>query len=154
MALRNLVEENLYGIDNYNVYFGLYALFFSEFMRVFLGPIVSRISIIIFQIFIPSINGKPKKEPSELLRDRETRKAANMLPSRSKYEREAAIVDETFEAAVEEAKQYKSYLDDRKANVANESDLYMLLTHGYKKYRFVSTSFLKRNKLGKYKITS
>ena len=46
-----------------------------------------------------------------------------------------------------ELKLYKSYLDDRKANIANENDIYMLLTHGYKKHRFTSPAFLSRNKI-------
>ena len=45
------------------------------------------------------------------------------------------------------ADSYSSSADDRKASRGSEDDLYMLKTHGYRKYRFVSRSFLKRNQL-------
>ena len=59
------------------------------------------------------------------------------------------IQEQEFQAP--DVQQYKSYLDDRKANIANEDDIYMLITHGYDKHRFVSASFIKRNNLRKGK---
>jgi hypothetical protein len=44
-----------------------------------------------------------------------------------------------------------SVMDDRKATIADEGELYMLETHGYDKHRFLSKSFIKRNKLLKRK---
>jgi hypothetical protein len=46
---------------------------------------------------------------------------------------------------------YASFMDDRKATIADEGELYMLETHGYDKHRFLSKSFIKRNKLLKRK---
>lgn len=42
---------------------------------------------------------------------------------------------------------HSSSADDRKSSRGSEDDVYMLKTHGYRKYRFVSRSFLHRNKL-------
>lgn len=39
------------------------------------------------------------------------------------------------------------FLDDSKSRIATEDELNMLETHGYDKYRYVSKSFIKRNKL-------
>lgn len=49
------------------------------------------------------------------------------------------------------ARQFEALLDDRKSTLADENDIYMLETHGYDKYRFLSKSFIMRNKLMKKK---
>jgi len=55
--------------------------------------------------------------------------------------------DDTAISVTAAAVSYSSSADDRKASLGCEDDVYMLKTHGYRKYRFVSRSFLKRNQL-------
>lgn len=55
--------------------------------------------------------------------------------------------DDTAISVTAAAVSYSSSADDRKASQGCEDDVYMLKTHGYRKYRFVSRSFLKRNQL-------
>ena len=43
--------------------------------------------------------------------------------------------------------EYTAFADDRKAKVGDENDVYMLQTHGFKKFRYNSRAFLKRNNL-------
>jgi hypothetical protein len=40
--------------------------------------------------------------------------------------------------------EYKSFFDDRKASLGYVHDVKRLQQHGYKKYRYVSKSFIKR----------
>jgi len=49
---------------------------------------------------------------------------------------------------------YKSFHDDRKAKRGDEEDIYMLVTHGFKKYRHLSTNFMKRNNILRYQSSS
>lgn len=69
----------------------------------------------------------------------------------SDHEGEAAVSqtteDNTAISVTAAAVSYSSSADDRKSSRGCEDDVYMLKTHGYRKYRFVSRSFLKRNQL-------
>ncbi len=56
-----------------------------------------------------------------------------------------------FSEVRRKTRQYESLMDDRKASIADENEVYMLETHGYDKLRFLSKSFIKRNKLLKKK---
>lgn len=71
-----------------------------------------------------------------------------IVPRRSLQRTESMVPEETLLAK----EKYKSPTDDRKSSKGTENDLYMLKTHGYDKYRFVSNSFLKRNNLVRKKL--
>jgi len=74
-----------------------------------------------------------------------------LFPHESTSDREGVAVsqatDDTAISVTAAAVSYSSSADDRKASLGCEDDVYMLKTHGYRKYRFVSRSFLKRNQL-------
>jgi len=55
---------------------------------------------------------------------------------------------------LKESPKYTHFTDDRKAKKGDEGDVYMLKTHGYDKLRFLSKSFIKRNKLKTNKAIS
>ena len=50
---------------------------------------------------------------------------------------------------IKTSKQYTHFTDDRRSRKGDENDIYMLKSHGYDKFRFVSKSFLKRNGIRK-----
>ena len=52
---------------------------------------------------------------------------------------------------IKASKKFAHFTDDRKARKGDENDLYMLKTHGYDKFRFVSKKFLKQNGLWRKK---
>jgi hypothetical protein len=64
------------------------------------------------------------------------------------FDRNNPIVEEeAIELKKEVDEKYSQFIDDKAAAVGTENDIYMIKTHGYDKYRFVSDSFLKRNSL-------
>ena len=111
-------------------------LYSAEFLQSLCGPVISRVSSILFKLVFPN------------RRDADAPVYDYKVPRRAAA---PSAIDEPEIHAPEEQKQYKSFLDDRKANIANEDQMYMLITHGYNKHRFVSTSFIYRNKLDKKK---
>ena len=128
--LRNFVSGRLYSGNSYQIYFGLTCLLGAEFFNVLVGPVLSRIVVIILSLILPRTKRFDFNKRRRM---------------RTQYGDDSDPLD--FDPP--EVEQYKSFLDDKKAKIANEGDIYLLLAHGYHKHRFVSNQFLDRNKLRK-----
>jgi hypothetical protein len=134
-SLTNFVGTRLYSGNSAQIYIGLAILYSAELLNSLCGPFVSRLVSVLFKLVRPS-RGEA---------------GIDLHPYDYKAYRGSSEGIEDQEFQVPEIQQYKSYLDDRKANIGNEDHIYMLVTHGYNKHRFVSASFIKRNNLAKEK---
>lgn len=113
---------------------GVSIIYAQEFLKVFLGPII----ISLLQIVIKTVS------PSSTFNWSDGDNAEDSSDNSRGVSRGDSLLDIEEKMVTE---QYKSFVDDRKATKGNEKDIYMLKTHGYDKYRFVSKAFIKRNKL-------
>ena len=101
------------------------TIYFQEFFREYAPSLLKLFSIItlLFNFNISSNNNKIVDQNDSNLNQKE------------------------LIAIKEQTKKFSHFSDDRKASKGTENDVYMLKTHGYNKFRFVSKDFLKRNKL-------
>jgi hypothetical protein len=121
------VVSRLASPSNAQVVLGLSIMYFCEFARIHLGPVLF---------------GGLKTAVSVLLPKQWM--AGNSVSSRQQVSVEDIMAEE---AALMEKERHKTSNEDKKSSKGSENDLYMLRTHGYNKYRFVSPSFIQRSKL-------
>lgn len=125
MEQSSFIATRLASPSNAQVILGLSILYLGEFLRVYLGPVLSGGLSILTRVITPAVPFlAPQPDATEQLQD----------------ERVPDVVEIIRDA-------HKSQKEDRKASKGSENDLYMLKTHGYNKYRFLSPSFIKRNNL-------
>ena len=124
MQHSSFVSSRLVSSSNTQVIIGLGVLYLSEILKVYLGPVLYRVVSIVTNTIVPS-------------------SFAGLTGDKSVPE----VVD-PVQAEIQRVKEvYKSPVEDRKAYKGSENDVYMLKTHGYKKHRFLSKSFIRRNNL-------
>ena len=125
MEQSSFVSARLTSPSNTQVLLGLSILYLGEFLRLYLGPVLSSGFSVLTRLVLPSISGFGTEAPKVVTA-------------------EQRIAEE---AAAKKREVYKSQKEDRKASRGSDNDIYMLKTHGYNKHRFLSTSFIRRNKL-------
>ena len=125
MESSTFIATRLASPSNGQVILGLSILYLGEFLRVYLGPVLSGGLSVLARVVTPAV---PFLAPLS---------AVNESPQSESVSDTAEIIRDA----------HKSQKEDRKASKGSENDLYMLKTHGYNKYRFLSPSFIKRNKL-------
>ena len=108
-----------------SVLIGLLSLYTVQFLQVYLSPILTKTFSIIFRIILP--------------------RKVHSLGHREEHDKVIGVDEGSTVSPATQV--YQSFQDDRKSKKGTENDIYMLRTHGYKKLRFVSKSFIKRNKL-------
>ena len=126
MQYSDFVTTRLSSQSNTQVILGLSVIYFSEFLKVHLGPVLYSGLNVIIKLLLPTWGNV--KDPTK------------------------DVTNKTLDEVVEERsidlkEKYKTSAEDKKSSKGNENDVYMLKTHGYNKYRFVSKAFIKRNKL-------
>lgn len=107
------------------VMLGLSIVYFCEFLKVHLGPVLFGGISAVLKGLLPGVFGEgPRKIRGE-------------------------TIDEIMaeEKVMMGQERHKTTTEDRKSSKGSENDIYMLRTHGYNKYRFVSPSFIQRNGL-------
>ena len=97
-------------------------VFLCEFLRVYTPAVFQGLSFILKLLPIPRFWGE-------------------------EYEIEGAASERGDPVIVPE--KYSTFHDDRKAKKGGDNDIYMLRTHGFNKYRYLSKPFMKRNNLVK-----
>lgn len=117
------VTARLVSSSNTQVIIGLSILYFQQFLQTYLGPVLYGGLSLLTKILLPFVS-TPGPSTAEVV-DKEIARAATEF--------------------VQE--KYKTAREDRIASKGSENDVYMLKTHGYNRYRFVSKAFIKRNKL-------
>jgi hypothetical protein len=121
------VVSRLASPSNVQVILGLSVIYLCEFVKVHLGPVLfggvrAVVSVLLPKQWMANSNVPSKRQPS---------------------------VEEIMaeEATLMEKERHKTSSEDKKSSKGSDNDFYMLRTHGYNKYRFVSPSFIQRNKL-------
>lgn len=120
----DFVATRLASPSHTQVILGLGIVYFHEFFKIHLGPVLYGGLQFILKALLPT-------RATTGVRDREDPIDIAMAQEAIKVEKE----------------KYKSAKEDKKSSKGSENDIYMLKTHGYNKYRFVSESFIRRNKL-------
>lgn len=122
-----LVASRISSPSNFQVIVGLSVIYFCEFIKVHLGPVLYGGLTAVLKGLMPGL----------------------LSPTASPQASHLHSIDDIIaqEAQRVEKERYKSSQDDKKSSKGSENDIYMLKTHGYNKYRFVSPSFIQRNKL-------
>jgi hypothetical protein len=121
------VVSRLASPSNVQVILGLSVIYLCEFVKVHLGPVLF---------------GGVKAVVSALLPKQWM--ANSSVPSKRQPSVEEIMAEE---ATLMEKERHKTSSEDKKSSKGSDNDFYMLRTHGYNKYRFVSPSFIQRNKL-------
>jgi hypothetical protein len=121
------VVSRLASPSNVQVILGLSVIYLCEFVKVHLGPVLF---------------GGVKAVVSALLPKQWM--ANSSVPSKRQASVEEIMAEE---ATLMEKERHKTSSEDKKSSKGSDNDFYMLRTHGYNKYRFVSPSFIQRNKL-------
>lgn len=125
MEQSSFIATRLASPSHAQVILGLSILYVGEFLRVYLGPVLSGGLSTLGRVISPAVPFlAPQSAAVEPLH-------GERIPDTEEIIRDA----------------HKSQKEDRKASRGSENDLYMLKTHGYNKYRFLSPSFIKRNNL-------
>jgi len=125
MEQSSFVSTRFTSPSNTQVILGLSILYLGEFLRLYLGPVLSSGLTVLTRLVVPSIPAFGNETPK-------------VVTAEQRIAEEAAAIKREV---------YKSQKEDRKASRGSDNDIYMLKTHGYNKHRFLSTSFIKRNKL-------
>jgi hypothetical protein len=118
------VATRLASPSHTQVILGLGIIYFHEFLRIHLGPVLYGGLQFILKAVLPTratTGAREREDPIEV-----------------------AMAQEAIKV---ETEKYKSAKEDKKSSKGSENDIYMLKTHGYNKYRFVSEAFIRRNKL-------
>jgi len=127
MEQSSFIATRLASPSHAHVILGLSILYVGEFLRVYLGPVLSGGLSTLARVIAPAVPSfDSQSAAAEPLQE-------ERVPDVTEIVRDA----------------HKSQKEDRKASKGSENDLYMLKTHGYNKYRFLSPSFVKRNNLEK-----
>ena len=121
----DFVVSRLGSTSSTQVILGLGVIYFCEFLKIHLGSVLYGGLRTILKALLPNIGRSEGFRTAEELID----------------------LSIAAEALKEEKEKYKTVLEDTKSSKGSENDIYMLKTHGYNKYRFVSRGFIKRNKL-------
>jgi hypothetical protein len=122
------------GILHDRSYIALTLILTEQFLSVF-APVITRF----FHFIKVLIYSGDDNDSNSATGDRsyeETRTASD-----GSREKGAPIVSKTYER----------FIDDKKPTIGTKSDIKRLEDFGYDKYRFLSASFMKRNKLDRKK---
>lgn len=120
----SFVTARLVSPSHTQVVIGLSVLYFQQFLQTYLGPVLYGGLNLLTKVLLPFASSIPTQLPNDIINQDLARSADEVVRDK-----------------------YKSSVEDRKSSKGSENDVYMLKTHGYNRYRFVSKSFISRNKL-------
>jgi len=107
----------------------LSLIFTEELVRLYAPMVFRALNFVLMCIPIPNIFGGAQEDDLGAGLD------------------DASLVGTSNSDAPIVPEEYTAFADDRKAKVGDENDVYMLQTHGFKKFRYNSRAFLQRNNL-------
>lgn len=128
--MESFLTTSLESSNRFNYFIGITALYFNDFLGIYLSPILVKFFAIAYKVvFSPS--------PSSSSEHSDQFDEDALSDSQNRKEMASEIIKE----------QYRSLVDDRQAAGGSTNDIYMLKTFGYDKYRHASKDFLTRNRL-------